>query len=358
MEIIGPRLIVPANSSRLFESSSEALNQEPGIIQLGYQDSDPLVFNFEHKPNLIKYDSQYCTSISTYRGKQETETFKYFGALMKYLPTNPSIIEIGCGKGEFIFELEKIGITAIGFDPVAPPGICNLFSRYWHPTDLPGDLYVMRCVLPHIQDPWEFLSKISQSSSSALVLIEFQQIEYVIDNYVWYQVNHDHVNLFSIHDFEHRYNVVESGTHSNGEWGWALIKPSTFTLPPQIKLSEFIRERLGVLFQKRQRAITLVRSINRPIAIFGGAAKGSILAHAFQLETENIFVVDADSNRWGRYLELTKCKVVSPENAIKFMPPETLVLVANLNHLNEIKNFVGTRYDITTANIFDITNML
>jgi|GEM_PF-6692373 hypothetical protein len=46
MEIIGPRLIVPANSSRLFESHSEALNQEPGIIQLGYQDSDSLLSNY------------------------------------------------------------------------------------------------------------------------------------------------------------------------------------------------------------------------------------------------------------------------------------------------------------------------
>jgi collagenase-like PrtC family protease len=74
--------------------------------------------------------------------------------------------------------------------------------------------------------------------------------------------------------------------------------------------------------------------------------------------TENIFVVDADSNRWDRYLELTKCKVVSAEKAIKFMPPETLVLVANPNHLNEIKNFIGTRYNIVTANTFNGTNML
>ena len=356
MEIIGPRLKVPANSSRLFEGYSEALNQQPGIIQLGYEDSDPLLFNSEYDSNLIKYDSQYCTSINTYKGKNKTETLKYFSTLMKFLPANPTIIEIGCGKGEFISELQTAGIQAIGFDPVAPPNTYNLFSRYWHPTDLAGDLYVMRCVLPHIQDPWEFLNKISQSSPSSLVLIEFQRIEWVIDNYIWYQINHDHVNLFSIHDFKCRYNVVESGTHSNEEWGWALIQPSTFKLPPQVKLSDFIREKLGVLFQKRQKAINLVRSLNRPIAIYGGAAKGSILAHAFSSVTEHLFIIDSDPNKWNRYLELTKCKVFSPENAIKFMTFETLVLVANPNHLDVVKHILPKRCNIVAANVLDSLN--
>lgn len=60
----------------------------------------------------------------------------------------------------------------------------------------------------------------------------------------------------------------------NDEWDWALIQQSTFKLPPQVKLSDSIREKLGVLFQKRQKAINLVRSLDPPIAIYGGAAKG------------------------------------------------------------------------------------
>ena len=90
----------------------------------------------------------------------------------------------------------------------------------------PTDLYVMRCVLPHIQRPWEFLGEIAESAPRALVLVEFQRLEWIIENKIWHQLSHDHIYLFSLEDFSSRYKIHESGSFSNGEWGWVLLDPA------------------------------------------------------------------------------------------------------------------------------------
>ena len=228
---LSPRFHVPANSSRFFQDYSEAVSQPEGIVHLFWDQVGEIIVNQDYVAELIKFDSQYCTAVSSIGTKNIIPTLTYFDKVLQFFDCLPRVIDIGCGQGEFVYELRKRHINAIGFDPVLRSNTSFLQSKLWEPSDKPGDLYVMRCVLPHIQNPWKFLNQIFISAPRAKVLIEFQRIEWILEQQIWYQVSHDHVNLFSLNDFNVKYKVFDSGTFSNGEWGWVLIGSQESSMP-------------------------------------------------------------------------------------------------------------------------------
>ena len=352
MHSLSPKFNVPANSSRFFENYSEAVAQPTGKIHLVWNQNDEIVVNQEFASSLVKYDSAYCTSVSALGAKYSIPTFTYIEQVLKFVRESPVVVDIGCGQGEFVCELRSRGINAIGFDPVVRSINPFLHSKYWETSDTPGDLYVMRCVLPHIQNPWEFLTKIANSSPQALVLIEFQSLEWILEHKIWYQVSHDHVNLFSISDFYKRYRVVDSGTFSNGEWGWVLINPSDFRTPGSV-ISESYNQRFEELFAEKEVFLGNLAAIDRPIAIWGAAGKGIVLAYACFSVCTQIFAIDADSHRWGRFLEASGTEVFSP-SAVATLEKDSLVLVCNPNHLLEVKSFIGTDFEVKAPSEFKI----
>ena len=138
------------------------------------------------------------------------------------------VTDVGCGQGEFVNAIRELGVEAVGFDPVLRHESKYLFARYWDAKESPQtDLIVMRCVLPHIPQPWEFLNQIATYQKSALILIEFQKLEWILRNKCWYQFCHDHVNQFSMFDFQSRYEVLLEGSFANDEWGWVLFSPNS-----------------------------------------------------------------------------------------------------------------------------------
>jgi len=107
-------------------------------------------------------------------------TTTYFeNQILPYLlrPAGSRIIDIGCGQGEFVEFLRGIGFAAEGFDPVRQDSATYFHPRLWSPGEAEADLYIMRCVLPHIPEQWAFLAKLVEASPGCRVLVEFQQLE-------------------------------------------------------------------------------------------------------------------------------------------------------------------------------------
>ena len=348
---LGPTIAVPANSSRFYELGDVAAQAQEGKIHIAWDDSDPYFFNFEYDESLIKYDEQYCTSVAALGTEYSIPALAYLPIVLRHLPKNPKISDIGCGQGEFVEELRGRGLRAIGFDPVLRDTKDYLHAKYWQQEDPASDLYVMRCVLPHIREPWKFLALIAESSPGALVLVEFQRLEWIIDKEIWYQLSHDHVNLFSFSDFLARYKIIDLGTFSNGEWGWVLLDPSSFPKPTKVVLENC--EGLTSLFAKREKALRKFDRISRPLAIWGASGKGIVLAHALKKSTDvELIAIDAHHRRWNKYLEVSGVEVYSPERALRELDSNFLILVCNPNHFEEVKEFVQGAFEIRAPSDF------
>jgi len=345
-EVLSRPIVVLGNSSRFFSTRREALRQPTGIVELAWRSKDPYLFNAGFDSSLISHDDAYCTSVVDINQVTQVPTLTYVRErVLSHLAAEAHVVDIGCGQGEFVEALRKWGIQAVGFDPVLRRQTPYLHPRYWKPGDSPADLYVMRCVLPHIPDPWSFLREVARSSPGSFVLVEFQRLEWILDEAIWYQISHDHVNLFTVDDFTNRFTVIEHGTFSNGEWGWVLIDPGT--IRPAIHRTCGLKSHIDDLLSVRESTLRRAADLDRPIAIWGAAGKGIVLGHALaDCGVDDVSVIDADPSRWDLHIEPTGIQVLSPDDAFGHLSERTLILVCNPNHLRDIQGLVDGRWEL------------
>ena len=351
MHFIGTKIDLPANSSRLFKEIEDAVEQPTASVQLATSKDKNFIFNSSFDPLNILYDSNYCT-VEAFHFKYSQE---YFEELFPKLNQFTAIIEIGCGQGEFVKYLHTKGLTAYGFDPVLRETTDSLVDEIWSPSNERerieqskdfAPLYIMRCVLPHIPEPFEFLDGIFQNQPSGAVLLEFQRREWIEDEKVWSQISHDHVNIFSESDFSPRYNVISKAIFGNEEWVYVLLMRSTTapTEAPKLSLSRYLK--FENLFSIRDAEISLLVESNRPIAVYGGAGKGIVLSYSLKnAGVKDLIAIDFDINRHDLYMECSGVRIVSKEEFDTNFTRNYLIVVANPNHFTfACNNF--KKYDV------------
>ena len=241
-----------------------------------------------------------------------------------------------------IKNLRDRGFEAFGFDPVSRTDSDFITKSLWTPTDTNADLFILRCVLPHIPSPWDFLDNLFLANPKARVLIEYQRIEWTIQERVWYQLNHDHVNLFRLENFENRFNVLLAGEFSNHEWQWVLIEANKGTSLVGAVTSSAWLSKISTLINDREDFLGRLSSLDKRIVIWGAAGKGIVLAHAISKVRTDFEVTDADSHRWGYFLEGSGKEVRRPADIRDGVVHDSLILVANPNHLNQVQEYLGS----------------
>ena len=118
MELFHRVEAVPSNSCILLDSAQEAAAYPQGKIELGFCRACGFVSNVAFDPRLTEYSGRY----------EETQGFSpTFNAFHRALAERlierfdlhgRDVIEIGCGKGEFLMLLCELGENrGVGFDP-------------------------------------------------------------------------------------------------------------------------------------------------------------------------------------------------------------------------------------------------
>lgn len=352
-----PEIEVPANASRFFDSFEIALAQPMGTIEITYDCVENYYYNSKFDSSLIFQDSNYYTKDSF----QLTNSINIFNPLIKKYDLL-NIIDIGCGQGEYVKILNKLGNSAMGYDPVLKESTSNLKSESFHPEmieDKSEKTFIMRCVLPHIENPFLYLDSIFLHSPKSKIYIEFQRLEWILINKAWTSICHDHVSLFTIGNFVSRYNIIDSGAFARGEWGFVLFckkeKNHLMVAHKGDNTSDKHLKAFKSIFESRSQQLNDLIKYDKPILIYGGAAKGTIFSHAFKSNGgRELFCIDSDSGRQGKYLELSGVEVISPETALSDFDLDTLILVMNKNHIESVNKIFDNSSRIISLNNFSI----
>lgn len=343
---LGYTATVPANSTRYFSTFEIAVNQPTAKIDLVWDSDRCMIRNCRFDGSLIVWDNSYCTSIVDLGRKAQLATFEYFEKkIVPFLGGQKRVVDIGCGQGEFVEALHARGFEALGYDPALKGETQYLLPRLWSPAEKEfADLFVMRCVLPHIEDWESFLDDLFHEHPSSMVLVEFQSFEWVIANGIWQQLGHDHVNIFTTASFSLAYKIVAKGSFAGGEWEYVLlgkvgarggggggIEELADSASPSVFLDR--------LMQQRGECLMLLENTASQVAIWGAAGKGQVLSHALH-PGQDVFAVDAYSERWSKFLEASGVQVFSPEEAMRIIEDDSLVLVSNPRHFGEVVRYV------------------
>ena len=330
---------IPANCSRYFNLYSEAISQPLASIDFQADSTNSFAFNTEFDQSLIRHDINYCTT-NTF---QIHDSINNFTNLESVLDDETEVVDIGCGQGEFLKLIRPNVRKVLGFDPVLRQPNEYLKRQYfdvhlYKPT-FRKTLFVMRCVLPHIPDPFEFVDKILDTFPNALFYIEFQDTNYLVKEGIWSQLSHDHVNYFNIESFSNRFSVVKRGFFGGGEWAYVLfglkIKKVDFTGA----VNQGLVNKLQALNNKPNEIFCKSRISKNPYLIYGAAGKGTLIAFEMKIRGLEVLAVDENRKIWGTYLENSGVRVVAPK--YKTLRESCGLVISNPRHRDSFTKKYG-----------------
>ncbi|MDH4094083.1 MAG: class I SAM-dependent methyltransferase [Betaproteobacteria bacterium] len=320
-------------------------------------------------PEKVAQGEEYALSLSS------SSMFRRFlSALAKRLASrykldSKTVLEIGCGEGEFLREICKFGASGgYGIDPMARPRIegandCRvefIRDRYSakHRT-LKVDFLCCRQVLDEVVEPRRMLELVRRhllgrgqvpvyfEVPNAANIFESMQIRNVMYEKASWFTPDALANLFNICGFE--VLSVEPCFHEGQYLGIeAMPMPARQWRRPGKRLpsGQFVRalEAFDSRYERKIRAWSRrfreLHATGKRIMAWGSGAGGIHFFSALGITSELVpYVVDINPKRQGKFLPLTGQLVVRPQRVRRFRPD--MIVVTNATFVREIKRSVA-----------------
>jgi SAM-dependent methyltransferase len=272
------------------------------------------------------------------------------------------IIEIGCGKGEFLSMLCEVGDNhGVGFDPSLPAGEhrasdrVTIIGREFGPDDAdrPADLICCRQVLEHIPDPVAFLATIRRAigerTDTALFFEVPDFVRALRELSVW-DIVYEHCSYFGPFSLEGTFRVAGFDVLSvrqlfGGQFIGIEAKPSASGRGQSTKRTDTrgVRE-AAVAFAKRwpkriaawTTTLSEMASSGRRVALWGAGARGVSFLNILNAGERVECVVDINPRKHGLFTAGTGHAIISPD-ALPALGTDAVVLT-NPIYENEIRS--------------------
>jgi len=356
----------PVHSVLLMPTREKAINYPRGDISLAFCKNCGFISNTAFDPAHLEYSEKY----------EETQgfssTFNTFHKNLasylidKYGLRNKSIIEIGCGKGEFLTLLCELGENrGVGFDPAYISErnqssakdritfICDLYSEKY--ANYQGDFVCCKMTLEHIQHTADFVSMIRRSlgeRTDTVVFFQVPDVTRILNELAFWDIYYEHCSYFSPYSmsylfknngfdvinvwkgFDEQYLLLEARPAKGDKEKECLIKNDDcidalseniehFSRNCRYKMNEW-RNKIRQFGQNKQRVV-----------IWGASSKGVSFLTSLHIRDEIEFVVDINPYKQGTFVPGTGQKIVSPDFIKKYKP--NVVIIMNPIYREEIK---------------------
>lgn len=349
---------LPVLSTTFHATAEDALRAPRGDLRLARCRTCALVWNSAFEPSLVEYTPEYENS------QHFSPTFQvYVKELASHLAEAHSladrhVVEIGCGKGEFLAELCAMSeCRGVGFDPTFDGEVdaaqvpLRIERRYYDAevaARLDPALVMARHVLEHLPDPVGFLKTVRAASGpSAAIYLEVPNADFVFDDEGMWDLIYQHVGYFGAVALESvvrrgGYAVRDLRTSFHGQFLSVEGVPARHPTPtgPDSQAAAAACERIDS-FSRRLRARLEAWSehLSTPrdglTVLWGAGAKGVAFLNLLEPGVSVDRVVDLNPRKSDRYV---------PGTGHRIEPPSTLrgadvdsVLILNPAYEQEIR---------------------
>ncbi len=369
---------VPVHQHLLCPTFESAKNIVFGNLDLYFCNNCSFIFNNDFNPSLLNYGHNYENS------QFHSDLFNdYIESLVNNLISenkidNCNIVEIGCGKGNFLRKLiSKSSNRGFGFDISYVGGMEELEGRLRFYNDYFSDKYseinpdaiICRHVIEHIQNPLEFIFEIKnilKEQNSVQLFFETPCIEGILENKAYFDFFYEHCSYFSTFSlaflFEKAgFEVKNIKKVFGNQYLWLEGKSSdkflTKNLFPKLDskiIEKFNNSQKGFYHFWKNKLIALKQKGN--IGLWGAGAKGVTFANMFDPDC-NFFnaIIDINPNKQGKFIPGTGHQIISFEDINKFAIKS--LIITNPNYLEEIKKIIFEyNYQIELVNIMECEN--
>ena len=338
---------VPVNSCILVDSRETALAFPRAGIALGFCGHCGFVSNVAFRRELTEYSGRY-------EGTQGfSETFNQFHrALAQELVErmnlrNKTIVEIGCGKGEFLALLCRLGDNrGLGYDPsyddergllsnVDARVVRDFFSERFGSQD--ADFVCCKMTLEHIPATARFVRAVRAAlrpTRKSAVFFQVPEALRILRDCAFEDVYYEHCSYFTAGSLARLFraqgfdvNRIERAYDAQyltleGTVAGATPRPPLPEEEPVEAIAAHIADFAGRFAAKvdHWRSVVEARSQQGPVVLWGSGSKAVSFLRAIQVPGAIEHVVDINPYRQGHFLPGSGQRIVAPAELARIGP--------------------------------------
>lgn len=355
---------MPTHCNLLWPTEEDAKRAPRGEIQLGYCTICGYIFNLLFEPHKMEYTQAYENSLHFSPRFQEYAEALAAKMIERYTLYNKDIIEIGCGQGDFLKLICKLGNNrGVGFDPSYVQGSIDevsmsqitIIEDYYSSaySQYQADFIICRHVLEHIPAPLDFLKSIRQAISDTKKTVIFFEVPNALFTFrdlgIW-DIIYEHRSYFIPDSMQYLFsrcgfNVINLAEEFGGQFLCIEARPGQEPIPFHSEKLPEVSRYLDVFIDKfRNKLETWQTNLDKMaqddqrVVIWGAGSKGVSFLNMFASSGVIHYAVDLNPRKQNMYIPGTGQKIVSPDFLRDFRPD--IVLVMNPLYYQEIKQSV------------------
>jgi len=348
------RFAVPIIPNRPLKFAAEA--EAFGEMSLRRNLHNDLIENAGFDSRLIQYDTDYQNNQSL-SASFEAHMQKVLGILKARYPDGSKLVEVGCGKGDFLEMLQADGwFEASGYDGAYEGNNPAIEKRFLSAADhLHADLVVLRHVLEHIKRPQAFLGLLSGIFRGADIYIEVPDFGWIEKHQAFFDITYEHVNYFTPLSLSKLFRTVKDQGLLFGDQyqfviaGFEDCDLDEFDAAYNDEKSWQTLDFDG-LFPDFQAAIAGLErsSTERPVYIWGAATKGVMFCHHLKRLRPTAFArvqaaIDINPMKANRYMPSVHLPILDVDTFCNQASGNELVVIMNPNYRVEIEAELANR---------------
>ncbi len=358
----------PVHSLVTVKSQEEALNIPRKDITLAFCNNCGFIFN-----------SSFDTSLDYYtHGYEDQQGFsptfvKFITGITgrfidRYNLRNKDVIEIGCGKGDFISLISELGKNrGIGIDPAWVPGRSKpnpdvRFIKEFYSEEhgkLPADCICCRHTLEHIHATGDFIRTIRNSignKKDVIIFFEIPSIVRILKIQAFWDIFYEHctymspgslARLFRMNKFE----VLDMYIEYDDQYLFIEAKPVNETSVKTHHTEESVEElkdltkefsiKINKTLGEWRKRLREIKSGGQKAVIWGGGSKSVGFLTQFDKEKAIDHVVDINPHMQGNFIPGIGKQYVGPDFLKEYRPD--VVIIMNSVYTEEIRKMLLER---------------
>lgn len=357
---------VPVHSVVQIPTRQGALDFPKGDLVLALCPECGFVSNTAYDPSL----QHYCSDCEETQGF--SPTFQEFqrnlveGLIQRHELRGKRIIEIGCGKGEFLTLLCELGHnTGIGFDPAFVPDrnpardrrgidfVQDFYSEQY--TSVPADFIACKMTLEHIANPGQFIAMVRRSIGNRQASVFFQVPDFtrVLQDRAFWDIYYEHCSYFTAHSLNELFqksgfNVETIETHYDGQYLTIEATPGKISSEGEIweaaggPAQEWVSvqvlrfaQAVDELMSTWRHRVASWHAAGQKTVLWGSGSKGVSFLSALEENDAIHSVVDINPHRQGMFMPGSGHEIVAPSRLSEIRPD--FVIAMNSVYREEIQ---------------------
>lgn len=352
----------PVHSLVNIDSYEKAMQIERKDLTLAFCNNCGFIFNSSFDTSLDYYTQGYedQQGFSPTFVKFITGVTNRF--IERYHMREKDVIEIGCGKGDFISLISELGNNrGVGIDPAWVPGrtkpnsnvrfIQEFYSK--EHGQLPADCICCRHTLEHIHATGEFMKTIRESigdRKDVVLFFEVPSIVRILKIQAFWDIFYEHCTylspgsmgrLFRLNGFEvldmyleydEQYLFIEARPVDGIS---DKIHPLEESVEELKELTKIFTEKISVTLNTWRERLSEIKDKKQKTVVWGGGSKSVGFLTQFDDLDVIDYVVDINPHMQGNFIPGIGKKYVAPEFLKEYRPD--VVIIMNSVYMEEIR---------------------